>query len=152
MEDLVRFLHYTLIQQFADANKLKVSFPYNDPVDEQSNVDSNGDYIFSDMADEDMFLRPQIVSLRPDEKGLRHGLASYSWIVQISVYTKNGKGEMAGAQMADKIRSEFKFGRREVTDGGEYTTTQTTQPAANSHNEVGGWIALPITWKIVVIS
>lgn len=146
----IRKAYYGLIQQFADDNNLRIIFPQNENDPEQGTLENN--FIQDDYVNEELFLRPRIVSLAPRTLGIRTGIAKYKWIVQINVYARQGIGESDQSIIADQLRQTFQYGDLTSVGDGDKYCQQINNMRLESPVSSGTFIALPCLFTVQTFS
>ena len=129
MEDDVRRTLYAWLETFAAAESLPVAFP-------GWNFEPGGE----------PYLRVQVFPTRPSLMGVKTGWSIHTWLFQVSVYIRPGKGDLSAQSVADRLRTALTHSTR--LTGSEAVYTVIGQADIAPHIAVEGWLAVPVTFRI----
>ena len=134
MEYELRGLVYPEISAFGVAENIKVRMP-NKPL--------LRDKLKRYMSISTLPVQPQLFTVCD-------GGSIYVWLVQVSIYYRDGVGEEDITQVADKIRAAFPVNREFV---GQDQTYRVDLPAALAPSvPTEGWYFIPVTIRIKAIN
>ena len=138
METEVRNLFNLSVESFAERRKLEFAVP---------NIDFN--------PSGELYLKTSVIPVSPHVIGVCYGSARYKWLCQISVYSRDGIGELAATRIVDDIRSEYRPGRK-FEGKHTYTVVKPAMvaPAVMAMEETSstvGWFFFPVQIKLHTI-
>lgn len=147
MEDELVLSFQTLIAQFAEENDIKVVYPNTDL--ELETIGVEGSYINADVENETLFLRPTVTPIDPDTRGIKRGWSNHVWLLQISIFVRNGQGPYVAAQITDKLRDVFYAGNK--ISGETYKYTQINTASLKAPIGFGGWSSNPVLFRVQTV-
>ena len=78
------------------------------------------------------------------------GVARYRWILQVSIYFRDGFGEIKPLIQADKIRDEV-FPVNTILEGSTHSYRVMTPPYPAPPIPMDGWFSVPVSFTIQTI-
>ena len=97
---------------------------------------------------EDSYIKAAVFSTPPERLGLCDGASRHLWILQLSVYVRDGVGQIIPAQYADLLRASFPF-KTVITNGGYSFHTETQGTINSPVNTTEGWYFIPLQFQFI---
>lgn len=95
------------------------------------------------------YLRTSVLPVPVTPHGINNGEALYQWIAQVSVYVRDGLGEVVATDLADAIRAAFPFNRQLTSDDHAFNVRSVSiaSPIA-----LDGWFAVPVSIRMKAVA
>lgn len=95
------------------------------------------------------YIKASILPAGADYMGLCDGAAKHTWILQLSIYIKEGIGEIPAAQLADKLRGFLPF-NTSLSSGGYTFKTERKGEIMPSVHSGNGWLFIPCQFRLSI--
>ncbi|MCP5006166.1 MAG: hypothetical protein GY941_19830 [Planctomycetes bacterium] len=135
METAFKDLAYSLIQQFAITEGVKVYYP---------NREVKGDK-------PDLYLRVWVYPVDPTTLTIADGGSIYQWILQVTVHVLAGTGELETQLMVDKLRELIPPVKDLVGDDNTFRSIKTARVAPPVDDD-RGWFYTPVQFRFQTIT
>ena len=100
-----------------------------------------------DTADE--HIRVSVISTQPDSTNICSAESRYQWILQLSIYVRDGVGEILPAQHADNVKSGLPFGTVLSGGGHEFRVNRTAEVFSAINYDA--WLVVPVQFRLETI-
>lgn len=137
MEAELRALFYSEVIQFADSLGFMVASP--NVAFDPKNVPST----------QNCYLRASVMPADPEHIGVNNDEARYVWIAQVSVYVRDGVGELVPLRHAEALRDEFP--RFHKFTSASHTFRVERVGSIASPIALAGWYSVPVSFRIQTI-
>lgn len=135
MQSELRALFYDKVEAYGQSKNLSVSFP---------------NMSFTPPDNSDFYFKVASLPVEPDVHGVNGGHSVYLWILQLSIYARDGVGEIASTDYADELR-ESVFPIYSKWQGAKHEYQIMTPPNARNPIPMDGWHATPVRFQIQTI-
>jgi len=134
METEIRTLLYTAIGNLGSSEGVTVSYPN----------------VALDATKLDKYFKVSLLPVVPETKGITSGWSIHKWLFQVSVFVRDGVGEIKPLELVDKLRQAFPYNFK--FNGAERDYTVIAQAAVAPPIQDGGWYLVPVTFRVMAVN
>lgn len=98
---------------------------------------------------DEAYLAAILLDTPPDTRGICNGWARYTWLLQVSIYVRDGLGGGRARGILDRLRASLHPPMRLTSTS--HTFVVTRAPAAATTVSGDGWVMTPVTIRIEAV-
>lgn len=135
MESELRKLLFSSISEFADNRELDIDYPNVSFETEEEGKDPI-----------DQYLKVSVTPISPDEVTVCDGGSIYQWIYQVSVFYRDGVGEVKPYAIVDELKDFYHILFEFIGEDHLFQIVKT--PDSKLPVPTKGWYSIPVQFRI----